>query len=66
MYHRYRVQYRHPRTGVCGLSIMFSDDEITEEVARLESLGYIVTKVLRPIGALPELPAAYRSTPPPN
>ena len=64
MYHRYRVQYRHPRTGVSGLSIMFSDDEVTEEIARLASLGYVVTKVLRPIGALPELFATYRSASP--
>ena len=56
MYDKYCVDFRHPRTEVAGLVIMYSEDEVTAETARLESLGYVVTRVLRPIGELPELP----------
>jgi hypothetical protein len=57
MHYSYRVLYRHPHTGVDGLAVLFSEDEIAEETARLESQGYVVTKVMRRIG----IPAAHSS-----
>ena len=66
VYYKYRVLYRHPRTGVAGLSIMYTEDEIAGETARLESLGYVVSKILRPVGALPEVPpTSWAGSPPP-
>jgi hypothetical protein len=53
--------YRHPHTQIAGLAILLSESEIAIERARLEALGYIVTRVLRPIGARPELPPGSRS-----
>ena len=61
MYERYRIQYRHPVTGVAGLVFLLGEKEIATERVRLEALGYVVTRVARPIRALPELPPDYRS-----
>jgi hypothetical protein len=51
---QYRVYCHHPRTGASGLSLMPSEDGIAEETAWLESRGYVVTKVERPIEMLPD------------
>jgi hypothetical protein len=51
----YRITYRHPRTGVAGVSFLVSEIELAVEKAQLESQGYVVTNVFRPIGASPEL-----------
>ena len=56
----YRIMYRHPHTEVAGLSILTSESEVAAEIARLESQGYIVTNVMRPIGVMPELPRLYQ------
>ena len=50
----YLIQYRRPKTGEAGLAILTSECEITTERAKLESRGYVVTKVSRPIIAKPE------------
>ena len=56
MRYSYRVMYRDPRTGNAGLSIMYSESELTAETARLKSRGYIVTEILRPVGKRPVYP----------
>jgi hypothetical protein len=50
MQYRYRIKYRHPRTGVVGIGILNTAAEIAGERRRLEGLGYVVTEVLLPIG----------------
>jgi hypothetical protein len=57
----YRITYRHPLTEVAGVSFLLNEIELTVERARLESQGYIVTGVKRPVGAMPELPLSYQS-----
>ncbi len=42
------------------MSILTSESEVAAEIARLESQGYIVTNVMRPIGVMPELPRLYQ------
>jgi hypothetical protein len=54
MNQRYAIQYRRPYTGLAGLVILLGENEIATEKAKLEARGYVVTKVLRPIGAASE------------
>ena len=65
MYYKYRILYRHPHSGDAGLVILTTENEIAVERARLEALGYVVTKVLRPIGVQPELPPLSSGSPQP-
>ena len=48
---RYAIQYRRPYTGVAGLVILLGESDIAAEKAKLESQGFVVTKVVRPVGA---------------
>ena len=55
MNYQYRVYCHNPRTGVSGLSLMLNEEGIAEETTWLESRGYVVTKVERPIETLLDL-----------
>jgi hypothetical protein len=54
--YKFRIKYRHPRTGAAGVSILNTHEEMTADRARLEALGYVVTEVLLPIGERPKPP----------
>jgi hypothetical protein len=60
MQYRYRIKYRHPRTGVVGMGILNTAAEIAGERRRLEGLGYVVTEVLLPIGERSKSPPISR------
>jgi hypothetical protein len=51
--YKFRIKYRHPRTGAAGIAILYTAAELAAEQARLEALGYVVTEVLLPIGERP-------------
>jgi hypothetical protein len=63
---KYRVLYRHPRTGSAGLVFLPAVSDIAAESARLEALGYVVTCVLRPNGGEPQLSPASQPLRPPD
>jgi hypothetical protein len=60
MEYRYRIKYRHPRTGVVGIAVLNTAAEMTAETTRLEALGYSITDVLLPIGERPKSPPISR------
>ena len=60
MRHSYGLKYRHPRTGAVALVILPAKSDVADEKVRLESLGCIVTEVVRSIGARPESPHISR------
>ncbi len=45
---KYRIKYRHSRTGVVGVTILNTDAEVAAERVWLEAFGYVVTDVFRP------------------
>jgi hypothetical protein len=61
MEYKYRIKYRHPRTGAVGIAILHTAAELAAERARLESLGYVVIEVLLPIGQRPKPPPISRT-----
>jgi hypothetical protein len=56
MVYKFRIKYRHARTGAAGVSILNTREEMAAERTRLEALGYAVTDVLLPIGERPKPP----------
>jgi hypothetical protein len=56
MEYRYRIKYRHPRSGAVGIAVLNTAAEMAAERSRLETLGYAVIEVLLPIGVRPKLP----------
>jgi hypothetical protein len=49
MEYRYQIKYRHPRTGVGGVVMLYTALETATVRARLEAFGYVVTDVPLPI-----------------
>jgi hypothetical protein len=50
---RYRIKYRHPKSGAAGVTILNTAAEMAAERARLEALGYVVVDVFLPHAVKP-------------
>jgi hypothetical protein len=54
--YKYRLRFRHLRTGAAGLVVLDTAEEMAAESARLEAAGYVVIECLAPIGERPKVP----------